>query len=143
MVVSGCAISPLFVTLMFMKKSLMQQIVSLESVFVAVLVAVFYVSVGGYDWYWLILAFPIFDISMVGYAINTKMGAVTYNIGHSIIGPAILSTIYVFTDINWMLFVASLWLFHIFIDRALGYGLKHSTSFRHTHLGPIGKSKKK
>jgi len=126
-----------------MNKTLMQQIVSLESVFAAALIAMFYVSVGGYDWYWLILAFPIFDISMIGYALNPKHGAATYNLGHSIIGPAILSAVYVFTDINWMLFVALLWLFHIFVDRALGYGLKHATSFRHTHLGPIGKSKKK
>ncbi|TDB99096.1 DUF4260 family protein [Actinomadura sp. 7K534] len=30
--------------------------------------------------------------------------------------------------------------FHVGVDRALGYGLKLPDSFRHTHLGEIGKN---
>ena len=33
----------------------------------------------------------------------------------------------------------TLWLAHIGIDRALGYGLKYATGFSYTHLGRIGK----
>ena len=34
-----------------------------------------------------------------------------------------------------------IWLAHIGIDRALGYGLKYSTGFGFTHLGRIGKER--
>ena len=36
--------------------------------------------------------------------------------------------------------VARIWLVHIGFDRALGYGLKHGSSFADTHLGRIGKA---
>jgi hypothetical protein len=32
-----------------------------------------------------------------------------------------------------------LWLAHIGMDRAFGFGLKYPDSFRHTHLGVIGR----
>lgn len=40
-----------------------------------------------------------------------------------------------------MLFAAALaavWLVHIGVDRALGYGLKSTRAFKETHLGQIG-----
>ncbi|WP_281964856.1 DUF4260 family protein [Serinicoccus marinus] len=42
-------------------------------------------------------------------------------------------------DARWSLFVAGTWAFHIAVDRLLGYGLKFTDSFAHTHLGEIGK----
>ena len=38
-----------------------------------------------------------------------------------------------------VLSLAMIWLAHIGIDRALGYGLKYQTGFAFTHLGRIGK----
>ncbi len=38
-----------------------------------------------------------------------------------------------------ILSIAMIWLAHIGIDRALGYGLKYCTGFGFTHLGRIGK----
>jgi hypothetical protein len=35
--------------------------------------------------------------------------------------------------------VAMIWMAHIGIDRALGYGLKYSAGFTFTHLGRIGR----
>jgi hypothetical protein len=35
--------------------------------------------------------------------------------------------------------LAMIWLAHIGIDRALGYGLKYQAGFAFTHLGRIGK----
>lgn len=32
-----------------------------------------------YSKWWLIIAFPLFDIGMIGYARNTRLGALTYN----------------------------------------------------------------
>ena len=36
--------------------------------------------------------------------------------------------------------LAMIWLAHIGIDRALGYGLKYAAGFGFTHLGRIGKA---
>ena len=122
---------------------MLKRIISLEYLFAAVLTALFFVVVGGFDWWGLIVLFVLFDVSMIGYLINNSVGATAYNIGHSLIGPALLAAIYIATSNQILLFVASLWLFHIFVDRALGFGLKHSTGFHHTHLGKIGKAKEK
>jgi hypothetical protein len=41
-----------------------------------------------------------------------------------------------------VLSVALIWLAHIGLDRALGYGLKYAAGFRFTHLGEIGRGAK-
>lgn len=122
---------------------MLKHIVSLEYLFAAVLTAIFFVSVGGFDWWWLIILFLVFDVSMIGYVVSNRVGAFTYNLVHSLIGPALLAAAYIVTNDQALLFITSLWLFHIFVDRALGYGLKHSKGFEHTHLGKIGKAKDK
>lgn len=124
-----------------MQNPIMKRIVSTEYLILAALVAVFYVAVGNFAWYWLPILFIVVDISMIGYLKNPKVGAITYNIGHSLIGPALLVALYIATSNQGVLFVSLIWLFHILADRALGYGLKHTTSFNHTHLGKIGKEK--
>jgi hypothetical protein len=122
---------------------LMKSIVSVEYALAAVFVLAFYVIVGHFDWWWLFILFLVVDLSAIGYAVSNRMGAFTYNLGHSIIGPALLAIIYIATSNNIVLFIALVWLFHIFVDRALGYGMKHTKGFHHTHLGPIGKARKK
>ena len=39
--------------------------------------------------------------------------------------------------------LAAIWAAHIGFDRLLGYGLKLETGFEQTHLGPIGKARRK
>jgi hypothetical protein len=126
-----------------MQSKLMKRVVSTEYLVAAILVAVFYVSVGNFAWYWLPILFVVVDLSAVGYLANKKVGALVYNIGHSLIGPTLLVALYIANTNQALLFIALVWLFHIFVDRALGYGLKHAKGFEHTHLGPIGKAKKK
>ncbi len=116
----------------------MQRILTLEYAILALLVAVAFI-VSGFDWWWLFVLFLAVDVSMVGYLVNPRVGAAIYNIGHSVIGPAILLGIFLFHGQPWELFVGLIWLFHLFVDRALGYGLKHSDAFTHTHFGRIGK----
>lgn len=120
---------------------LLKRIVSTEYLVAAILVALFYIVVGGFQWYWLLVAFVIIDASAVGYLKNEKLGALTYNIAHSLMGPSLVAAYYVFTSSESALFITLAWLFHILVDRALGYGLKHSEGFSHTHLGTIGKAK--
>lgn len=125
-----------------MQSSLMRRVISTEYLVAAMLVVIFYLSVGNFSWYWLPVLFLVVDLSALGYLINPKIGALTYNIGHSLIGPTLLAAVYISTSNQTVLFISLVWLFHILLDRALGYGLKHTTGFQHTHLGPIGASKK-
>ena len=125
-----------------MHSRLMKTIVSIEYLFATVLTALFFVVIGEFQWYWLIVLFLVFDISAIGYVINNRIGAFTYNLGHSLIGPVVAMGYFAMTSNELALFISLLWLFHIFVDRTLGFGLKHTTSFHHTHLGTISKAKK-
>jgi hypothetical protein len=88
---------------------------------------------------WLVVLLLIFDLSMVGYLVNTKVGALTYNAVHSLVLPLLVLVFGVATDNRLAVGFALIWVAHIGMDRALGYGLKFSTGFKQTHLGPIGK----
>lgn len=97
-------------------------------------------------WWWPLALFLVFDLSALGYLRGTRAGAFGYNLVHSYWGPALLGAWVVAVaawnapgDARWILIVASSWLFHVGVDRALGYGLKLDDSFQHTHLGWIGK----
>src|SRR5262245_58081371 len=92
---------------------------------------------------WLLFAalLLVFDVSMVGYLKNPKLGALVYNIGHSLVVPgaiAVYSLVLTGSVPAWLY----IWFAHIGLDRMFGYGLKEPTSFKHTHLGHIGKSSK-
>ena len=80
------------------------------------------------------------DVGMIGYLRGTRVGAWSYNVLHSYIGPVIaLAAAVEFS--RAVLPFAIIWTAHIALDRTLGYGLKYSDSFAHTHLGVIGRRK--
>ena len=54
--------------------------------------------------------------------------------------PMALMTTGFVTASPLVLSIAMIWLAHIGIDRALGYGLKYASGFGFTHLGRIGKN---
>lgn len=80
------------------------------------------------------------DLSMVGYLGGPRAGAAAYNLAHTYASPALLGGIAHLSDRPVILSLALIWSAHIGLDRALGYGLKLSTGFHHTHLGPIGRN---
>jgi hypothetical protein len=93
----------------------------------------------GVAWWWPLALFLAFDVSMVGYFAGARIGAFVYNAAHSYIGPALLvGTLMLVGGSTWIAVVAVAWVFHVGVDRALGYGLKHDDAFEHTHLGLIG-----
>jgi hypothetical protein len=80
------------------------------------------------------------DLSMLGYLAGPRIGALVYNAVHVTFGPIVLTVVgLLFGDLP-VLGVAMIWLAHIGIDRALGYGLKYGNGFGFTHLGRIGRS---
>ena len=87
--------------------------------------------------YWVLFLTP--DIGMIGYVVNPRIGAVTYNLLHHK-GIAILiylAGLYLASEL--LQFIGLLLFGHSAFDRMLGYGLKHADNFHNTHLGFIGK----
>lgn len=108
-----------------------------ESALLALVTAVAFVDLD-FAWWWLLALFLLFDLSMVGYVRGPRIGAWTYNMVHSYVGPAAFGAAAVLDSARWAAFVALAWAFHIAVDRTLGYGLKFCDRFTHTHLGEIG-----
>ena len=114
----------------------MKYILKLEELFMFGF-SIYLFSKLGFAWWW----FPVLiftpDLSMLGYLVNTQIGALTYN---SIHHKAVGITLFVLGSIfaNPLLQLTGVILFgHSSMDRIMGYGLKHSDSFQNTHLGVI------
>jgi hypothetical protein len=90
---------------------------------------------------WLLFALLLFvpDVGMLGYLAGTRIGAIAYDMFHTLVGPTALLVLGVATDGPTLIAVAIVWFAHIGLDRALGYGLKYGDGFGHTHLGTIGR----
>jgi hypothetical protein len=95
---------------------------------------------GGLWWVYAIL-FLVPDLSFAAYLAGPKPGAIVYNAAHSYMAPVTLMTAGFAAASPLTLSIAMIWLAHIGIDRALGYGLKYAEGFSFTHLGRIGKMK--
>ena len=89
-------------------------------------------------WLWVLLFFAP-DISMLGYLVNAKVGAITYNLFHHrgiallVLAAGYFAKAEIGVSIGILLFA------HASFDRILGYGLKYASDFKDTHLGRIGK----
>lgn len=94
----------------------------------------------GLSWWWLAACILLPDISMVGYLVNPRIGAYTYNFFHHR-GVAIQAFAAGLLLGSMPIQFAGFILFaHASMDRMLGYGLKYEKGFRYTHLGEIGRS---
>ena len=92
-----------------------------------------------YSW-WVFPALILLpDISMIGYLVNTKTGAICYNLFHSkTLAIIFLGLGYFYLGEPYIL-VGIILYSHSAFDRFFGYGLKYTDSFKNTHLGLIGK----
>jgi hypothetical protein len=86
------------------------------------------------DWLMFVLLFFVPDVSMIGYAVNTAIGATIYNLVHAYALPAILGLAGLFTANALLIALSLIWFAHIGLDRMLGFGLKYPTIFKDTHL---------
>jgi len=102
--------------------------------------SIFLFSKLDYAWWWYPLLFFTPDLSMLGYLGGTKLGAFIYDFVHHkalSIGILMVGAILASQPLQ----LTGLILFgHSSMDRVLGYGLKYSDSFQHTHLGMLEKS---
>lgn len=96
----------------------------------------------GSSWWLYLGLFFVFDVSMIGYIKSKPLGALTYNIGHSLIIPLAILLVGGLTQQNFITLIATIWIGHIGFDRACAFGLKLKTGFEHTHLGDINVKRK-
>lgn len=115
----------------------MRNLLKLEELALMVL-GIFMFGLLGYQWGWLPVLILLPDISMLGYLLGSKVGAVGYNIIHHR-GVAIL-LYFLGIQFLWPIvqLIGVILFIHIAMDRIFGFGLKYEKGFKFTHLGEIG-----
>jgi hypothetical protein len=108
--------------------------------------AVMAAAIAGYllldgSWQLFVLLILAPDLAMLGYLAGPAVGAIVYNALHILVWPVILFFAGLYADNTLAMQMATIWVAHIAMDRALGYGLKLPTGFTDTHLGKIGKGR--
>ena len=104
------------------------------SIFLATLLA--YGLVGG-SWLWFVVFLFAPDLSMLGYVRNPRLGATIYNFFHIYFWPLGLLIAAWLGQSTVITYAGLIWLAHISLDRTMGFGLKYSDRFKHTHLGEL------
>jgi Domain of unknown function (DUF4260) len=90
-----------------------------------------------FSWLLFALLFLTPDLFMLGYLHNTRLGAATYNLAHTLSIPIALLLASYFLHSHLASAIALIWIAHIALDRMLGFGLKYPTFFKDTHLQHI------
>jgi uncharacterized protein DUF4260 len=113
--------------------SLPRVLLHTEGIAVAVATIALYFH-ADYPW-WLFAALVLApDLSMVGYLAGSSIGAAAYDAAHTYALPVALAAVGLIVDAETAVQLGLIWLIHIAVDRALGYGLKYPTGFKDTHL---------
>lgn len=90
-------------------------------------------------WWLVALTLLLPDLTMIGYLGGPRLGSRLYNLGHGTPLPAATVALGWWQDKSVVVALGLVWLAHIGLDRLLGYGLKYSDHFQHTHLGRLGR----
>ncbi|RLM68171.1 DUF4260 family protein [Halorubrum sp. Atlit-8R] len=109
------------------------QILRLEGAGLAAVATATYFTIGGPIWLFVVLALAP-DVSMLAYLGGARVGSTVYNVFHTYLAPAALGVVGVWFTVTPLTLIALVWAAHIGVDRAVGYGLKYPTGFKHTHL---------
>lgn len=118
----------------------MKLILKLEEVAMTI-ISIYFLSIyslGLSFWIWLILFFTP-DIGMLGYALNTRIGAITYNLFHHKALALLIAATGFYLHNNVVTAIGILLFAHASFDRIWGYGLKYPDNFKNTHLGNLQK----
>jgi hypothetical protein len=87
-----------------------------------------------YEWWLFVVLLLAPDLAAAGYLLGPRVGAVAYDLAHFEAFPIVLGVVGVVAGSELCLRLALIWLAHIGMDRAVGYGLKYPTGFKDTHL---------
>lgn len=92
-----------------------------------------------YAWWVFLACILLPDLSMLGYLVNTKVGAWMYNLFHHKLLGLVLLMVGLWLEHPLLTLIGIILFAHAAMDRIFGYGLKYNDDFKHTHLGWIGK----
>lgn len=88
----------------------------------------------GYPW-WLLLVLALApDLAMLGYLAGPRIGAIAYDVAHTYALAVPLAAVGLVAGADIAAEIGLVWIAHIGVDRAIGYGLKYPTRFEDTHL---------
>lgn len=113
-----------------------------EGLTVFILAVAAFQLLGG-NWWLFALLILAPDLAMLGALRGPEFGARLYNAAHTYTVPAAVGAIAWSAGAAYLLPFALIWIAHIGIDRAVGYGLKYPGLDHQTHLGLIGPAKRK
>jgi len=105
--------------------------------FAVLVLSLYFYAYNEFSWGLLLLLLFIPDVSMIGYLLNHRIGAVIYNMFHTYslpIGVVICGMLF---SSPAVLATGLIWSAHIGMDRMLGYGLKYPTNFKDTHFNRV------
>ena len=88
----------------------------------------------GYPWWLFLLLILAPDLSMLGYLAGPSVGRATYDTLHTYAAPVALAALGLLADVDIAVQIGLIWIAHIGVDRAIGYGLKYRSGFKDTHL---------
>ena len=113
----------------------MKYIIQLEEL-AQMTIGIIGLSFSGFDFSWWVwaLLFISPDLSFFAYLGGMKAGSFVYNILHHRGVAIVVGLSGVFFGQNVLLLIGLILYTHASFDRMLGYGLKFSTGFKHTHL---------
>ncbi|MBB6236570.1 hypothetical protein HDC90_001182 [Pedobacter sp. AK013] len=118
----------------------MKKIIAIEEMGMFLL-AVFAFSKLSFHWWVFPALLLVPDLSMLGYLAGPKVGAWFYNVFHHKTIAIVIFLMGFYYQLPILQLSGIVLFAHSCMDRALGYGLKYSDAFNHTHLGLIGKNK--
>jgi hypothetical protein len=116
----------------------MKTILQLENL-AGFLFSIYVFSLLSYPWWVYLLLFLTPDLSILGYVVGPRVGAFTYNLIHHKAVSLALIVLGSVLSVPVISLAGAVLLGHSSLDRVMGYGLKYNDSFKHTHLGPIGR----
>jgi len=90
-----------------------------------------------YGWGLFALLILLPDLAMLGYLVNTSVGAIAYNVAHHRGLALLLWGVGYYVGVSWLMLVGVILFSHASMDRIVGYGLKYADAFKHTHLQEI------
>ena len=99
--------------------------------------SIYFYGYSQFSWILFLILLLAPDISMLGYLLNNKVGAMLYNLFHTYITAIIVIFLGVLLSNPTALAFGLIWSAHIGMDRMIGYGLKYPTEFKDTHLNRV------
>jgi hypothetical protein len=116
----------------------MKTLIRIEELLLALLAFYLFLALD-YAWWWFFLLLLAPDLSMLGYLLGPQAGAWIYNLAHHKGMAVVLFVAGGYGQAPGLQLAGLIILGHSSLDRVLGYGLKYTDSFQHTHLGRIGR----